>query len=35
MVGPWGWHGMIRGPGLLGGLFSLVACVVFASRVSH
>ena len=29
MVGPWGWHGMIRGPGLLGGLFGLVVCVVF------
>ena len=29
MVGPWGWHGMMRGPGLLGGLFGLVACILF------
>ena len=24
MIGPWGWHGMVRGPGLLGGLLMLL-----------
>ena len=30
MIGPWGWHGMMRGPGLLGGflmLFLMIAVI--------
>ncbi len=31
MVGPWGWHGMMRGPGLLGGcLMFLFAIAIIA-----
>jgi len=35
MIGPWGWHGMMRGPGLLGGLLvclfalAIIALVVW------
>ena len=30
MIGPWGWHGMMRGPGLLGGflMFLLMIAVI-------
>ena len=31
MIGPWGWHGMMRGPGLLGGfLVCLFAIAIIA-----
>ena len=33
MTGPWGWHGMMRGPGLLGGflmLLFLIAVIALA-----
>ena len=30
MTGPWGWHGMMRGPGLLGGflMFLFVIAII-------
>ena len=31
MVGHWGWHGMTRGPGLLGGFLMLLFVIVVAA----
>ncbi len=33
MIGPWGWHSMMRGPGLLGGLLALLLLLALAALV--
>ncbi len=34
MFGPWGWRGMMGGPGLIGGFFGLVSCLVFLAVIA-
>ncbi len=33
MIGPWGWHGMMRGPGVLGGFLALLLLLALAALV--
>lgn len=32
-MGPWGWHGMMRGPGLLGGFLMLLLLIATIALV--
>ncbi len=34
MFGPWGWRGMMGGPGLIGSFFGLLSCLVFLAVVA-
>ena len=33
MLGPWGWHGMMRGPGLLGGFLMFLFVIAIIALV--